>query len=119
MNHIYFFVAGPAVIIAATLISLRREHIRVEYSVSWLGLGLILLLSSIFPNFLTSLSARAGLDPQVAFIVLAGSLALALLFEVSLVVSRLRDENVQMAQRLAILEYQLQRNQPTYVVEAK
>ena len=93
--------------ILATLVSLRREHIRVEYSVSWLAVGVILLISSIFPGLLMRLAERVGLNPQIAFVLLSGALALALLFDVSVVVSRLRDENVMLTQRLAILEYHL------------
>lgn len=119
MNYIQAFLLGAAIIIIATLVSLRRAHIRVEYSVSWLAVGVILFVSGLFPRPLASLSARMGLDPQTGFVVLAGALALALLFDVSLVVSQLRDENVQLTQRLAILEYQLRQMQPDHGIEAK
>ncbi len=119
MKYINAFLLGGAIVIIATLVSLRRAHIRVEYSVSWLGLGLVLFLSALFPGFLVDISLKVGLDEQTGFVILAGGLALALLFEVSLVVSQLRDENVQLTQRLAILEYQLQHNQPNHGVETK
>ena len=107
MNYVHVFLSGAAIIILATLVSLRRTHIRVEYSVSWLGVGLVLFLCSLFPRLLLRAAANLGLNPPICFVFLAGTLAVMLLFEVSLVVSRLRDENVVLTQKLAILEYYL------------
>lgn len=107
MNFVQVFLSGAAIIVLATLISLRRAHIRVEYSVSWLGVGLVLFLFSFFPRLLIRVAANLGLDPQICLMVVAGALAVALLFEVSIVVSQLRDENVVLAQKLAILEYHM------------
>jgi len=111
LNYIYVFAALAAVVLLATLISLRRSRIRVEYSVSWLVVGCLLLICALFPSGMLRLAAALGLDPQICFVVLTGTLALALLFEVSAVVSRLRDENVILTQRLAILEYRMRQLQ--------
>ena len=110
---------AAVIVILATLVSLRRAHIRVEYSVSWLGVGFVLLVCALFPRVPLRVAANLGLDPQVAFVFLAGALALALLFEVSWVVSQLRDENVMLTQRLAILEYHLLQIQSDHGVETK
>lgn len=107
MNYSQLFLLATAIIVISTLYALRRAHIRVEYSVSWLVVGLVLFLCALFPGLLARVSFGVGLDPQTRFMILAGGLALALLFEVSLAVSRLRDENVQLVQRMAILEFQL------------
>jgi BMFP domain-containing protein YqiC len=45
----------------------------------------------------------------VWFVIVAGVLISGLVFGISRVVSRLRDENVLLAQRIAILEFRLQR----------
>jgi len=119
LNYIQIFQLGAAIVILATLFSLRRSHIRVEYSVSWLAVGSILLICALFPRYLLRAAANVGLDPQIAFVLLAGALALGLVFEVSAVVSRLRDENVMLTQRLAILEYHLQQIQSGHGVDAK
>jgi hypothetical protein len=107
VTYIQVFLIGAAVIILATLVSLRRAHIRVEYSVSWLGVGFVLFICAFFPRLLSRVAAALGLDPQICFIFLGGALAVALLFEVSIVVSQLRDENVILAQKVAIIEYRL------------
>ena len=92
--------------IVGTLVSLRREHIRTEYSVSWLAVGLILTGLSAFPSLLDAASSRLGVGPEACFLIVGGTLISVLVFEMTRVVSRLRDENVILAQRLAILEFQ-------------
>ncbi len=106
--HSLFLVIGLATI-AATLISLRREHIRTEYSVSWLAVGAILTFLALFPRALDEAARTLDLDPRVFFLISGGVLISGLVFEISHVVSKLRDENTMLAQRLAILEYQFQR----------
>ena len=106
--HTLFLVAGLLTIIG-TLSSLRREHIRTEHSVSWLGVGVILTLLTLFPRSLDKLAGYVNLDPRLLLITVSGALISGLVFEISHVVSKLRDENVMLTQRLAILEYQLRR----------
>jgi len=93
--------------IVGTLVSLRREHIRTEYSVSWLAVGIILTGLSAFPSLLDMVARHLGVGPEACFLIIAGSLISVLVFEMTRVVSRLRDENVILAQRLAMLEVQM------------
>ena len=108
MNYHPLLVALGLAIVIVTLTSLRREHIRTEYSISWLALGVVLTAFALVPEALERVSFHFGLQPTVAFTILGSILISALTFEISHVVSRLRDENVMLAQRLAILEYRLQ-----------
>jgi len=105
--HSVFLVAGVAAI-AGTLIALRRAHIRAEYSVSWLAVGVLMSGLALFPNLIDRLSNTLGLQPQSYLLVVGGVLISILVFEISRVVSQLRDENVLLAQRVAILEYRIQ-----------
>ncbi len=104
--HPLFLVVGILTIVV-TLFSLRREHIRTEYSVSWLAVGAILTLLALFPRALDATARALDVDPRTCFLIASGALISSLVFEISHVVSKLRDENVMLAQRLAILEYQL------------
>ena len=97
------------VTLVGTLTSLRREHIRAEYSISWLAGGLIITVIAIYPRLLQYASAALGVDAHIAFLILAAGMVSALTFEISHVVSRLRDENVVLAQKVAILEYEFHR----------
>ena len=105
--HAVFLVAGLATI-AGTLTALRRAHIRAEYSVSWLAVGVLMSGLALFPKLIERLSNGLGMQPQSSLMVVGGVLISILVFEISRVVSQLRDENVLLAQRVAILEYRIQ-----------
>ena len=117
MNYLSLFILIGAATILATLYSLRREHIRVEYSVSWLAVGSAIVILALFPSILRGIAFELGLDTQVCFLLCGGLLVSVLVFEISRVVSRIRDDNVTLTQRLALLEYQIRsmqrENDPT------
>lgn len=97
------------ILIVMVLISVRRAHIRVEYSVTWLlAAATMLILSRVHP-LLDALRNLTGLpDSPLALFLLAGGVVLIMLFRFSVIISHLRDDNVALAQRVAILEYHLQ-----------
>jgi hypothetical protein len=110
MNGLSNFLTGLSVVlIILVLTAVRRAHIRVEYSVSWLGAALTLLVLSRFEAALAKLAAFLGIsEPPLALLLLVGCLFLLVLYRVSLMISELKDHNVALAQRVAILEYHLQ-----------
>ena len=96
-------------LIVAVLFSVRRSHIRVEYSVSWLGAAVILLVLSRSRATLNWISEQLGLTyPPLALIILVFCVFLVVIYRFSVIISDLKDANIAMAQRLAILEFQLQ-----------
>jgi len=100
--------AVSALLLLIVLFSVRRAHIRVEYSVSWLvAAGAMLVLSRSRP-LLDVVRNWMGLpDSPLALFLLAGAVALIMFFRFSIVVSHLRDDNVALAQRVAMLEFHL------------
>ncbi|MCZ2156393.1 MAG: DUF2304 domain-containing protein [Bryobacterales bacterium] len=103
-----FLVAVSLVLILAVLVEVRRAHIRVEYSVSWLFAGVALLLVSSVPGMLTLLSRGMSLEEEpLTLILVVGCIFLFVLFRLSIVVSSLKDNNIALAQRVAILEFQI------------
>ena len=91
------------------LFSVRRSHIRVEYSVSWLAAAFILLLLSRSRSLLNWISDRLGLTyPPLALFLLVSCIFVIVIYRLSVVISDLKDANIAMAQRLAIVEFQLQ-----------
>jgi hypothetical protein len=91
------------------LFSLRRSHIRVEYSVSWLAASVVLLVLSRSNGLLAWIANFLGLkDPPLALLMLVFGLFLLVFYRFSVIISDLKDANIAMAQRLAILEFQLQ-----------
>ena len=103
------FLTGLSVVLfVLVLFSIRRAHIRVEYSVSWLGASLTLLALSRAPGALHWLAGLLGIEsPPLALLTLVGCLFLLVLFRFSVIISALRDANIALAQRVAILEFQL------------
>ncbi len=95
--------------IVAVLASVRRAHIRVEYSVSWLLAGVALLVLSQSGAALVWIGRTLGeADPAAALLMAAGSIFLVVLFRFSLRISGLKDANIALTQRIAILEYRLE-----------
>lgn len=90
------------------LFSVRRSHIRVEYSVSWLAASLVLLLLSRSHAALNWIAGYLGLsDPPLALIMLVFGVFLVVFYRFSVIISDLKDANIAMGQRLAILEFQV------------
>ncbi len=95
-------------IIVLVLISVRRQHIRVEYSVSWLTAAIILLILSLNRGLIDWLTQVIGVDhPPVAIVFVILCVFLVVFYRFSLRISALKDANIALAQRLAILEYRL------------
>ena len=96
------------------LTSVRRAHIRVEYSVSWLVAGLVMLVLARWPpalGWITDLLGVAQTGPAAVPLVLlmaTGTLFMIVLYRLSLRISSLKDSNIALAQRVAILEFRLE-----------
>ena len=96
------------VLLLLVLRSVRRAHIRVEYSVSWLGASVTLLVLSRMDRVLGWIARFVGIpDPPLALVLIAGCLFLIVFYRFSVVISDLKDANISLAQRLAILEFHL------------
>ena len=109
MEHLLnVMTAASAVLLLLVLISVRRAHIRVEYSVSWLLAAAALLVLSRSRGMLEAASHKLGLTyPPLALLLVVGGVFLLMFYRYSVILSKLRDENIALAQRLAILEYHM------------
>jgi hypothetical protein len=96
-------------LIGLVLTSVRREHIRAEYSVTWLLAGLALLVVSLWRKLDERLAAALGVpDLTMALLTICGVVFLGVLFALSLRISELKDGSIKLAQRVAILEFRLE-----------
>ena len=96
-------------LIAAVLYSVRRAHIRVEYSVSWLIAGFVMLVLSRSTVALDALAGMLGIQyAPVALLLIILSLFLIVFYRFSIIISDLKDANIALTQKLAILEYRIQ-----------
>jgi|SRR6476659_1758751 len=109
MDHLLNVSTGLSIIlIVMILVSVRRAHIRVEYSVSWLVAATVMLILSRFRPLLDAVRNLIGLpDAPLTLFLLGGGAFLIMFFRTSVIISHLRDDNIALAQRVAILEYHL------------
>lgn len=109
MEHLLNLMAAfSAVLVVLVLVSLRREHIRVEYSVSWLLAGVALFILSQSRWLLNGIASVLRIsDPLLALLMVVFVTFLVVFFRYCVVLSQLKDANVAIMQRVAILEYQL------------
>jgi len=102
--------AFAALLLLQIVRSVRREHIRVEYSMAWFGAGLLLLVLSLSDTALGWLSYLLGLeDASLVLLVVAGVLFLFTFFRFTVVVSGLKDNNIVLAQKVGMLEWEVKR----------
>jgi Uncharacterized conserved protein (DUF2304) len=96
--------------IVSVLYSIRRAHIRVEYSVSWLLAALILLGISRMPIATLYLIGQyfGPTNPPAALLMVSGCVFVVVIYLATLRISELKDSNIALAQRVAILEYRLE-----------
>ena len=90
----------------SVLRALRNSRIRVEHSVSWLVAALAVLILSRAHGALVWVAAQLRVkEPILVLIVLLLLVFLRVLNHFSLVISDLKDANITLTQKLAILEF--------------
>lgn len=109
MERLLDVLAGLSlVLLVVVLRSLRREHIRVEHSVSWLAACGVLLALSRSHWLLDRFSQMVGVKEQgLSLLVLCLIVFLIVFYRFSRIISELKDMNITLTQRVAILEYRL------------
>src|SRR6202035_1911768 len=109
MDRLFDVVAVfSLVLIVWVLSSVRRTRIRVEYSVSWLLAGAVLLVLASWRTLDDWIAAALGISNSfIALAVIAGAAFLVVLYRLSLRISGLKDSSITLAQQVAILEFRL------------
>lgn len=113
MERLLHWTTGLSVLLILLVLgSVRRAHIRVEYSVAWLIASVALLALSLSPALLERAADTLGLMyPPTALLLIAGAAFLLVFFRISVIISKLKDDNIALAQRLAIVEFYLRNGQ--------
>ena len=112
MDRLLNVTAGMSIILLVlVLISVRRAHIRVEYSITWLVSAAAMLVLSRQRALLETLRRWSGLpDTPLTLFLFAGGVFVLMFFRFSVIISHLRDDNIALAQRVAILEFHICRS---------
>jgi hypothetical protein len=84
---------------------IRSRRLQERYAMLWLLTGIVILVLGLWRDLLSRIADLVGIAyPPSALFALAGLFILVLLLHYSTVISKLSDENMILAQRLALLE---------------
>ena len=88
---------------------IRSRRLRERYALLWLATGVVLLVLSAWRSGLNTIAGWVGVTgyPPAVLFAVATLFILLVLLDYSTVISKLADQNMVLAQRLAILEEKL------------
>jgi hypothetical protein len=97
------------VLLVAILELIRSRRLQERYAMLWLLTGAVILVLGLWRGLLSKIADLVGIAyPPSALFVLAAFFILLLLLHYSTVISKLSDENRILAQRLALLQNDLE-----------
>jgi len=102
-------IAGSLVLIVFILELIRRKRLKEEFSVLWLGMGLVFLVISLFRGLLDKFSVLVGIGypPAALFLILIMGL-MFILIHFSVAISELKEANKKLAQQLGLLRQEIE-----------
>jgi hypothetical protein len=99
---------GALVVLFVVLELVRRRKLQERYSMLWIATALVLFVLAIWSSALQTLSTAVGIAyPPTALFVAAGGFFLLMLLHYSTVLSRLSEQNIRLAQQVALMEERL------------
>jgi Uncharacterized conserved protein (DUF2304) len=106
-------VVASLVLLGVILHLIRSRRLRERYALLWLLTGFVLLGLSAWRDGLNTIAGWAGVTgyPPAVLFATATLFILVVLLHYSTVISRLSDQNSLLAQRLALLEERLRREE--------
>ena len=112
MTPLKVSIAGAVASVLLVLVVLeliRSRRLRERYALLWLATGLVLLVLSLWRGGLNTIAGWFGVTgyPPAVLFAVAVLFILLVLLHYSTVISQLADQNVILAQRLALLEERL------------
>lgn len=87
----------------------RKNRLREEYAILWLFTGIVVLVFSLWPEFLLSqfFAKITGMFYLSAVVIIAFLFLLLIVLHFSVVISKLTNQNKELAQRHALLELKI------------
>jgi hypothetical protein len=99
-------VVASVLLILVILELIRGRRLKERYALLWLATGVVLLVLSAWRGGLNTVAGWLGVTgyPPAVLFAVATLFILLVLLHYSTVLSKLTDENVELAQRVALLE---------------
>jgi hypothetical protein len=112
MTPLKVSIAGAVASVLLILVVLeliRSRRLRERYALLWLATGVVLLVLSLWRGGLNTIASWFGVTgyPPAVLFAVGVLFILLVLLHYSTVISKLADQNVVLAQRLALLEQRL------------
>ncbi len=107
-RSILFAVCASLIALLVVLELVRRRHLREEYSLLWLATAIVMLVVGVWRDLLHSLADLVNIEypPNLLFL-LAALFLLFIQLYFSTVITKLTQENKEIAQQLALLRYEV------------
>ncbi len=104
-------VVASLLLILVVLELVRGRRLKERYALLWLATGGVLLVLSAWRDGLNTVAGWLGVTgyPPAVLFAVATLFVLLVLLHYSTVISKLTDENVELAQRIALLEERVRR----------
>jgi len=105
---------ASVLLILVVLELIRGRRLKERYALLWLVTGVVLLVLSAWRDGLNTIAGWLGVGtyPPAILFAAATLFIIVVLLHYSTVLSKLTDENVLLAQRLALLEERVRRGEP-------
>jgi hypothetical protein len=102
-------IIGSLALIVFVIELVRRRRLKEEFSVLWLGMGIVFLVISLFRGLLDKFSILVGIGypPAALFLILIMGL-LAIMVHFSVAISELKESNKRLAQQIGLLEREIE-----------
>ncbi len=107
-RSILFAVGASLIALLVVLELVRRRRLREEYSLLWLATAIVMLVVGVWRDLLHSLADLVNIEypPNLLFL-LAALFLLFIQLYFSTVITKLTQENKEIAQQLALLRYEV------------
>jgi hypothetical protein len=104
-------VVASLLLLLIVLELVRGRRLKERYALLWIATGLVLLVLSAWRGGLNTIAGWVGVEtyPPAVLFAVATLFILLVLLHYSTVLSKLTDENVELAQRIALLEERMSR----------
>ena len=110
MNIRVQIVVGVIVILAFCVIinMIREKKLELRYALTWLGVGIAILILDCFPQVITWLATKSGVASPINMLFFLGfCFALVIIFVLTIAVSKMSNRVKQLAQEIALYEKEM------------
>lgn len=108
-------ITGSLLLLAFILRLVKRKKLKEEYSLLWLGFGMVFIMLSVFRPLLEVVASAIGIvyAPAALLLILVISVFF-ILIQFSIVISKLAEGNKNLTQEVGILKAEIKKLQQSF-----